>query len=233
MNDDAGLVVTDLHKSFQLGPRAVEVLRGLSFALAPGEALAVTGPSGSGKSTLLHLIGTLDRPTSGSVAIDGADPWRLPEPKLARFRNRTVGFVFQDPHLLPQYTVLENVVLPALAFPGEADTGSGGQPPAERAATLLDRVGLGGRLDHRPAELSGGERQRAAVARARINRPRRLLCDEPTGSLDRATATAVADLLFEVHGSEAPMLVVVTHSLELAGRFARRYELVEGRCVEA
>jgi lipoprotein-releasing system ATP-binding protein len=172
-----------------------------------------------------------ERPTSGSVAIDGADPWRLPEPKLARFRNRTVGFVFQDPHLLPQYTVLENVVLPALAFPGEA--GAGGQPPAERAAALLDRVGLGGRLDHRPAELSGGERQRAAVARALINRPRLLLCDEPTGSLDRATATAVADLLFEVHGSEAPMLVVVTHSLELAGRFARRYELVEGRCVEA
>ncbi len=217
------LSLRDVHKSFATASEPVVVLRGVSFDLAAGESLAVTGPSGSGKSTLLHMIGTLDRPTAGTITIGGADPFALPEPALARFRNETVGFVFQDAHLLPQFTVLENVLIPTRAFPKKDDSEA-------RAAGILDRVGLSHRLRHRPAELSGGERQRVAVARALINRPGLLLCDEPTGSLDRAAAGAVADLLFELHESLRTVLVVVTHSLELAARFPRRCELVEGRC---
>jgi lipoprotein-releasing system ATP-binding protein len=231
MRADEGhlLVVRDVHKSFATTAEPVEVLRGVSFALAEGEALAITGPSGSGKSTLLHLIGSLDLPSAGTIEIAGTDPFRLPEPELAWFRNRTIGFVFQDAYLLPQYTVLENVLVPAQAFPGRGlDSGAA----ESRAAELLARVGLGRRLHHRPAELSGGERQRAAVARALLNRPRLLLCDEPTGSLDRAAATAVAELLFELHAAERTVLIVVTHSLDLAARFPRRCELVEGRCSE-
>jgi lipoprotein-releasing system ATP-binding protein len=220
------LIVEDVEKSFPLGGERVEVLRGVSLAAQPGEALAITGPSGCGKSTLLHLIGTLDRPEAGSILIDGEDPWQLEQRELARFRNRTVGFVFQDHHLLPQYTVLENVRLPSLAF-----RDSGGD--RERAVELLRRVGLGERLDHRPSQLSGGERQRVAVARALVNRPRLLLCDEPTGSLDEETARAVSELLFELHGQEENILVVVTHSLDLAGRFGRRLELRVGLCFEA
>jgi lipoprotein-releasing system ATP-binding protein len=187
--------------------------------------VAITGPSGSGKSTLLHLIGTLDRPTSGRIEIDGKEPYGLPEPELARYRNETVGFVFQDHHLLPQYTVLENVLIPTLAFGGTEADGA-------RARELLRRVDLSDRLDHRPSQLSGGERQRVAVARALINRPGLLLCDEPTGSLDGKTAEAVSSLLFELHGEEGGILIVVTHSLELAGRFENRLELREGRCCE-
>jgi lipoprotein-releasing system ATP-binding protein len=224
----ATLTVADLHKSFQSGRRTLEVLRGVSLALGGGEALAVTGPSGSGKSTLLHLIGTLDRPTSGRIELDGRSPLDLPEPELAAFRNRNVGFVFQDHHLLPQYTVLENVLLPALA-PG-ADSGPAVE---ERARELLGRVGLGDRLDHRPAELSGGEAQRVAVARALVQAPRLLLCDEPTGNLDPRTALTVAELLFELHRAHRNILIVVTHSLELAARFSRRCELRDGACVEA
>jgi lipoprotein-releasing system ATP-binding protein len=220
------LSVRDVHKSFETASESVVVLRGVSFELTAGEALAITGPSGSGKSTLLHLIGTLDRPTSGAIAIGGTDPFALPEPELARFRNQTIGFVFQDAHLLPQYTVLENVLVPTQAFPTRDDS-------AARAAELLGRVGLSHRLRHRPAELSGGERQRVAVARALINRPGLLLCDEPTGSLDRAAAAAVAALLFELHEASRTVLVVVTHSLELAARFSRRCELAEGRCCPA
>lgn len=223
-SDAVRLRVSDVHKSFPLGERTVEVLRGISFELGQGEALAVTGPSGSGKSTLLHLLGTLDPPTSGSVEIDGRDPWSLSEKELARFRNRTVGFVFQDHHLLPQYSVVENVLLPALAFRESRDGAR------SRARELVERVGLGHRRDHRPAELSGGEKQRVAVARALINRPTLMLCDEPTGSLDRKTAGSVTDLLFELHRETGTVLVVVTHSLELADRFGRRCELVEGRC---
>lgn len=217
------LKVRDVHKSFETAAEPVPVLRGVSFELAAGEALAITGPSGSGKSTLLHLIGTLDRPTSGSIDIGGTDPFALSEPELARFRNGTIGFVFQDSHLLPQYTVLENVLVPTQAFPNKTDFQA-------RAVEILDRVGLSHRLSHRPAELSGGERQRVAVARALINKPGLLLCDEPTGSLDRAAAEAVASLLFELHEASRTVLVVVTHSLELAARFSRRCELVEGRC---
>jgi lipoprotein-releasing system ATP-binding protein len=221
------LQVRDLCKSFD-GPRGpIEVLRGISFELERGATLAITGPSGSGKSTLLHVIGTLERPSSGTVRFDGRDPFGLAEPALARFRNRALGFVFQDHHLLPQYTVLENVLLPALAGDGPATAAQA------RARELLERVGLSDRLDHRPAELSGGERQRAALARAWIQRPALLLCDEPTGNLDRSSAARVAELLFELQRQLDTMLIVVTHSPELARRCARRFELVEGRCSPA
>ncbi|MEM6792891.1 MAG: ABC transporter ATP-binding protein [Acidobacteriota bacterium] len=219
------LSVQDLHKTYgQAG--GVEVLRGVTFDMESGEGLAVTGPSGSGKSTLLQIIGTLDRPNGGEVVIGGTRPFELDDEDLARFRNRTVGFIFQDHHLLPQYSVLENVLVPTLAFPDQAPAGA-----LERATDLLAKVGLDHRLEHRPAELSGGERQRVAVARSLINQPRVLLCDEPTGSLDPVTAGTVSDLLLEIHAALGTVLIVVTHSMELAGRFSRRIELQEGRCV--
>ena len=220
------LKVLEVHKCFGTERLPVEVLRGVSLEMQAGEALAITGPSGSGKSTLLHLIGALDEPTSGRIEIDGREPYRLPESDLARFRNQTIGFVFQDHHLLPQNSVLENVLLPTLAFSGS------GRDDEARARKLLERVALAERLDHRPAELYGGERQRVAVARGLINGPSLLLCDEPTGSLDAASASAVAELLFELHREAGTILIAVTHSEELAARFERRCDLREGRCFE-
>lgn len=225
MSDSKALQVSDVTKSFSSGSVIVEVLRGISFSLEAGANLAVTGPSGSGKSTLLHLIGTLDSPTSGQIEIGGRDPFAMTEVDLADFRSRVIGFVFQDHHLLPQYTVLENVLIPCMAL---RDRQAG---TVERASSLLERVGLGPRLDHRPAALSGGERQRAAVARALINKPSLLLCDEPTGSLDSNNSEAVADLLFELHEQEGAMLIGVTHSAHLAKRFDRHFELQGGRCL--
>ncbi len=219
------LRLTEVTKTYGEGPTAVEVLRGIDLTLEAGEGLAVTGPSGSGKSTLLHVIGALEEPTLGRVEVDGNDPFALPEKELARFRNEIAGFVFQDHHLLPQYSVLENVLLPTLAFPPAPSDAE------ERARRLLERVGLGSRLAHRPAELSGGERQRAAVARALINEPTLLLCDEPTGNLDRKNASAVTELLLELRTEAGNLLIVVTHSAEVAARFSRRVTLVEGRCV--
>jgi lipoprotein-releasing system ATP-binding protein len=220
------LRVCDVHKNFETETHPVEVLRGISFEMTAGEAAAITGPSGSGKSTLLHLIGTLDAPTSGRIEIEGREVYRLPERDLARFRNQTIGFVFQDHHLLPQYSVLENVLIPALA------SRSRNNGAETRARAVLERVALADRLDHRPAELSGGERQRVAVARALINQPSLLLCDEPTGSLDAENARGVAELLFELHREADTILITVTHSEELAGRFTRRFDLREGRCFE-
>jgi lipoprotein-releasing system ATP-binding protein len=222
----AHLRASDLHKSYGSAAAPVEVLRGVSFEVAARQSLVVTGPSGSGKSTLLHLIGGLEPRSNGkegSVEIDGRDPYALPEPELARFRNETIGFVFQDHHLLPQYDVLENVLIPVLAFAGRREGAE------RRARELVERVGLGHRLHHRPAELSGGERQRVAVARALINRPAVLLCDEPTGSLDARSAQEVATLLFELHRETGNVLIAVTHSTELAERFERRLDLREGR----
>jgi predicted ABC-type transport system involved in lysophospholipase L1 biosynthesis ATPase subunit len=217
------LRVEDVRRHFG----SLEVLRGVSFTATAGDAIALVGPSGCGKSTLLACLGALDRPDGGRVEVAGSDLASLSVDGLARLRNRKVGFVFQDHRLLPQYTVLENVLLPAFA-PG-AEQG----PEVEaRAAELLSRVGLGERLDHRPAELSGGEAQRVAVARALIQRPPLLLCDEPTGNLDPATARSVAELLFELHTAHHNILIVVTHSLELAARFGRRCELRDGRVVE-
>src|SRR5215510_8572990 len=176
------------------------------------------GPSGSGKSTLLHIIGALDPPTSGRVTLDGDDPYKLSEKELAAFRNERVGFVFQDHSLLPQCSVLENVLTPTLVGRTNSDS-------VERARALLDQVGLSERLDHRPAELSGGEKQRAALARALINEPVLLLCDEPTGNLDHESAEVVASLLLELHAKKKTILVVVTHSSELAAKFPTRYEM--------
>lgn len=219
------LQVINVVKQFEIGGTVVPVLDGVSFEVAAGDSTAIMGPSGSGKSTVLHIIGTLEPPTDGKVTIGGNNPFVLSEPEMARFRNDSIGFVFQDHHLLPQYSVLENTLIPTLAFPG----GSDGE---ERARLLLERVGLTHRLDHQPAQLSGGERQRVAIARALINRPAVLLCDEPTGNLDHRTADAVAELLLELHGQESNVLVVVTHNSELAQRFAHRLELREGRCSE-
>jgi lipoprotein-releasing system ATP-binding protein len=218
------VVIRNVVKRFETDGEPVEVLAGVDLELSRGDAMAITGPSGAGKSTLLHLIGGLDQPSGGTIEVGGQAIQELPEEQLARFRNRTVGFVFQDSHLLPQYTVLENVLVPTLAF---ADAGSGGE---QRGLELLERVGLGHRLTHRPSQLSGGERQRVAVARALINGPSLLLCDEPTGSLDRAASNVVADLLFELHREANNILVAVTHDLTLAERFPRRCELENGRC---
>jgi lipoprotein-releasing system ATP-binding protein len=217
------LVVTDVSKSFPTRTEPLVVLREVSCRLNVGENLAIVGPSGSGKSTLLHIVGTLDRPTSGSVKLDGADPFTFSEPQLAEFRNRRIGFVFQDHHLLPQCSVLENALVPALA--------QGNAPAAtvDRAKKLLDQVGLAARTSHRPAELSGGERQRVAIARALVMQPLLLLADEPTGNLDRTTATTIMDLLLEIQRVEQTMMIVVTHSAELAARCQRRQEMDEGR----
>jgi lipoprotein-releasing system ATP-binding protein len=216
------LAVEGLSKRFETPRGAIELLRDVSFAKRPGESLCITGPSGSGKSTLLHVLGTLEPPTAGKVVVEGRDPFALPEPELAAFRNRAIGFVFQDHYLLPQLSVLENVLAPTLVSADRADHES-------RARELLARVGLGERLFHRPAELSGGEKQRAALARALVLRPRLLLCDEPTGNLDAANAEAVADLLLELHAREQAVLIVVTHSAALAGRFSDRRHLAAGR----
>jgi lipoprotein-releasing system ATP-binding protein len=216
------LVAENLTKSYPTRSGELAVLRGINLALAPGAALAVLGPSGSGKSTLLHLLGTLDRPTAGKYRLGDADPFTLNDTALARFRNRHIGFVFQEHYLLPQCSVLENVLIPTLA-----GTTADRAAIEKRASELLERVGLTARLDHRPAELSGGERQRVAVARALLLRPALLLADEPTGNLDRQTARAVAKLLLDVHREENTILVVVTHSAELAQMLPRQMEMLD------
>ena len=200
----------------------LEVLSDVSFSLAPGDAAAVMGPSGSGKSSLLYILGGLEAPTSGTVRVAGRDPYGLSADALAAFRNRTVGFIFQDHCLLPQCTVLENVLVPTLV--GDRDSGAGA-----RARTLLDRVGLGARMDHRPAALSGGEKQRVAIARALIRQPQVVLCDEPTGNLDADSAERVTDLLMSLHRQQHTVLLVVTHSEVLARRFERRWRIERGR----
>src|SRR5262245_13865488 len=201
------LIVDNVSKEYPTRSGSLSVLRGVNLKLDRGDAVAVMGPSGSGKSTLLHILGTLDRPTGGKVTLDGADPFALPESELAAYRNARIGFVFQDHHLLPQCTGLENVLIPT---PLRKSTQ---QAKTERyARELLKRVGLGERLEHRPAELSGGERQRVAVARALVLKPTLLLADEPTGNLDRTSAHAVGELLLQLHQQERNVLVVVTHS---------------------
>lgn len=178
------------------------------------------GPSGSGKSTLLYMMGALEPPTYGSITFDGQDPFQLKEKELAAFRNRQIGFIFQDHCLLPQCSVMENVLTPTMVAASNGNE-------TERANALLSEVGLRDRLDHRPAELSGGEKQRVALARALIMKPQLLLCDEPTGNLDHKTADMVASLLLELHRKQETILVVVTHNSELAARFPLRYELTD------
>jgi lipoprotein-releasing system ATP-binding protein len=218
----ADLTVDHLRKEYSTRDEPLVVLRDVSMELSAGQNLAILGPSGSGKSTLLHIIGTLEEPTSGQVQLQSQDPFQLQESELAHFRNHNIGFVFQEHHLLPQLSVLENVLLPTLAE-GVTDPRM-----VTRARELIDRVGLAPRIDHRPAELSGGERQRVAVARALIRRPILLLADEPTGSLDRTNAVSIGKLLLELQKEEGTILVVVTHSLDLADLLDQRMELDDG-----
>lgn len=220
------LVVRDLKKQFVTEAETLQVLDGINFEMAAGENLAIVGASGSGKSTLLYILGTLDTPTEGLVEIDSVNPFKLSSSKLAAFRNQSIGFVFQDHHLLPQLSVLENVLLPALA--------SGRPKPAEleRARRLIEEVGLSSRIDHVPGRLSGGERQRVAVARALLHQPKLLLADEPTGNLDQETADRIADLLLDLPRREGAALIMVTHSPELSRRASRCLKLVDHRLVQ-
>jgi lipoprotein-releasing system ATP-binding protein len=218
------LNVANLSKEYPTPRGPLAVLSDVSFSLAAGDAAAIMGPSGSGKSSLLYVLGALEPPTSGTITLDGRDPFQLPAAQLAAFRNESVGFVFQDHCLLPQCTVLENVLIPTLVARREP---SNGARDTERARRLVEQVGLGSRIDHRPGELSGGERQRVAIARALVREPRLLLCDEPTGNLDRASADQVASLILELHRQRQGILVIVTHSAQLAANLPIRFELVD------
>lgn len=221
----AELVVENLVKEYPTPTEPLRILSGVTFTLRRGENLAILGPSGSGKSTLLSILGTLEPPTSGRVLLAREDPFQLTEADLAEFRLENVGFVFQEHHLLPQCTVLENVLVPFLA------DGAATPDDQRRAVRLLERVGLNERLDHRPAELSGGERQRVAIARALVREPTLILADEPTGNLDRTTAASIAKLLVELQDERNAILVVVTHSETLAASMQKRMELDSGRLV--
>ena len=212
------LEVENLSKQYPTARGMLPILSEVSFSLSRGQSASIVGPSGCGKSTLLYVLGAIEPPSGGRVTLDGQDPFELDEREIARFRNTRVGFVFQDHLLLPQCTVLENVLVPTLV--GDPDPGA-----AERALQLIDQVGLAERAEHRPGELSGGERQRVALARALIRQPPLLLCDEPTGNLDRDSAETVASLLFELHRRQETILVIVTHNPGLADRCAVRYRL--------
>ncbi|HET9372323.1 MAG TPA: ABC transporter ATP-binding protein [Vicinamibacterales bacterium] len=216
------LVLTSVSKRYE-GRGGLSILENVDLQVDRGQSVAIMGPSGSGKSTLLYLIGALDPPSAGTVTIDDVNPYQLNEKAQAEFRSAKIGFIFQDHLLLPQLSALDNVLVPTVV--GKSAPGN----VRQRAKQLLDEVGLGARLDHRPAELSGGERQRVAIARALIMAPALVLCDEPTGNLDRASADAVAGLLGAIHARHQSMLVVVTHSPALAARFERRYDLVDRR----
>jgi len=226
MSDPTGrplLVVEGLTKTYFLGTRPVQVLKGVDLKVNAGEMVAVIGPSGAGKSTLLQILGTLDMPTSGRVELDGRDTSRLDVDELASFRNRTIGFVFQFHHLLPEFTALENTMMPALI---QRMSRSRARRLAEE---LLERVGLGQRFDHRPVELSGGEQQRVALARALVLKPKLLLADEPTGNLDDQTAEGIHRLLFDLNGQLGMTTLVVTHNRVLADKMGKIYELKQGR----
>lgn len=220
------LELIDVAKSYEspVNKQGIAVLKNISLKLEQARSLVIVGPSGSGKSTLLNIIGVLDRPTSGQVILDGRDLAALSEPELAEVRNRQIGFVFQMHHLLPQCTVLENVLIPTLA----GKKHSSEKELKSRAGGLLERVGLTDFSRYRPGELSGGQRQRVAVVRALINKPKLLLADEPTGSLDKEAAEKIADLLVELNRSEKVTLIVVTHSADLARRIGHVMELNNG-----
>ena len=226
MNHSVLLRISKICKSFEHIHHTISVLQDVSFEVVQCQSLVMTGPSGSGKSTLLHLIGALDKPSSGEIEINGTSLLNLSELELAKFRNQMIGFVFQDHHLLPQYSVLENVLIPTMAFKNMSPNSQ------KRAIDLLEKIGLSDRISHRPAELSGGERQRVAIARALINQPSIILCDEPTGNLDHATANTVTSLLFDLHQTEQNILVVVTHNRDLEHRFDRRFVFKENSCIE-
>ena len=221
----ADFTASNIVKEFETPTAPLRILDGVSVELNKGDNLAVVGPSGSGKSTFLHIAGTLDTPTSGSVELLGQDPFTYAEPELARFRNDQIGFVFQQHHLLPQLTALENVLVPVVA------NGSPSKETVDRAKELLGEVGLKDRMTHRPGELSGGERQRVAVARALIREPVLLLADEPTGSLDQANAETIGQILLKLQAKRSTMLICVTHSDRLASEFQKTVRLNNGKFV--
>jgi lipoprotein-releasing system ATP-binding protein len=214
------LNVENVSKEYPTPSGPLKIVSDVSLSLSQGDALSIMGPSGSGKSTLLYIMGALEPPTSGSVTLDGQNPFQLKEKELAAFRNQQIGFIFQDHCLLPQCSVIENVLTPTLVAAKDDNY-------FERARLLLEQVGLADRLNHRPAELSGGEKQRVALSRALIMKPQLLLCDEPTGNLDHKAADVVASLLLDLHQQQKTILVVVTHNPELASRFPARYELTD------
>jgi lipoprotein-releasing system ATP-binding protein len=219
------LEVTRVSKDYQTPSGPIRVLSDIDLSVGPGQSISIVGPSGSGKSTLLYILGALEPPSSGTVLLGGQNPFELDDRQLAAFRNRHVGFVFQDHHLLPQCSVLENVLVPTLvAREAVADVG-------QRALDLIQQVGLTARLHHRPHELSGGEKQRVALARALVQHPGLVLCDEPTGNLDQESADTIASLLVDLHKRQQSILIVVTHNLELAQRMDTRYMLGDARLV--
>jgi lipoprotein-releasing system ATP-binding protein len=220
------LEVRSVSKSYPSPEGDVAILSDVSLSLAPGDSAAIMGPSGSGKSTLLYILGALEPPTTGSVTLEGTNPFGLPRKQLAMFRNKQIGFVFQDHCLLPQCSVLENVLVPTIV--GAAEPASNAH-----ARQLVEQVGLSHRMTHLPGQLSGGEKQRVALARALVRRPRLLLCDEPTGNLDRTSADSVATLLLQLQQAQRAILIVVTHSVELAARFPVRYDLVDRKLQRA
>ena len=215
----------NIAKSFPTARQPLAVLTDVSLEMSGGDSLAVVGPSGSGKSTLLQILGTLDRPDSGTVSIDGEDPFRLSEQQLAAFRNRKIGFIFQDHHLLPQLSLIENVLVPALA------TGKPDSVQLARAKDLIESVGLADRMGHLPSELSGGERERVAIARALLMQPSLILADEPTGNLDRRTADAVSEVLLDLQTNSNAILVAVTHSESLAAAMGDKRQLIDGELI--
>ena len=218
--------IRNITKTFELGGRVIEVLRGVDLTLEPGAMVAVVGSSGAGKSTLLHVLGALDLPSAGTVEYDGVPLASLSRDGLARFRNRTIGFVFQFHHLLPDFTALENCAMPGLIARLDSTTAR------QRAAALLDRVGLSKRLDHRPGELSGGEQQRVALARALLLEPRMLLADEPTGNLDSQTGDEIHELMVELNRERGMTMLVVTHNKQMASRLPLELRMADGRLVE-
>lgn len=216
------LIAENVSKEYSTPAGSLRIVSDVSLTLPPGSAVSIMGPSGSGKSTLLYMLGALEPPTSGTITLEGRNPFLLNPKQLAAFRNQQIGFVFQDHCLLPQCSVIENVLTPTMVASANGE-------PSERATELLKRVGLEQRFDHRPAQLSGGEKQRVALARALIMKPQLLLCDEPTGNLDQKSAEVVAGMLLDIHQEAETILVVVTHSKELASRFPQRFELKNQR----
>ena len=212
------LKVENLSKEYATPAGPLRIVSDVSLSLAPGSAVSIMGPSGSGKSTLLYIVGALEPPSSGTVRLQGQNPFELSAKELAAFRNKQIGFVFQDHCLLPQCSVIENVLTPTMVATANGET-------TARATELLKQVGLSERFDHRPAQLSGGEKQRVALARALIMKPQLLLCDEPTGNLDQKSAEVVAGMLLDIHRQANTILIVVTHSNDLAARFPQRFEL--------
>ncbi|NUM80311.1 ABC transporter ATP-binding protein [bacterium] len=219
----AVIEAVDIYKSYVMGKNELLVLKGVNLSIGEGEIVTVVGPSGVGKSTLLHILGALDKPTRGHIEIDGVPIATLNDEQMAQLRNQRIGFVFQFHHLLPEFTALENVLMPSLI------AGKKGQKMAKRAEELLKSVGLGERLSHRPSELSGGEQQRVAVARALMNRPRLVLADEPSGNLDRESSESLHDLIFELSKTYHQTFVIVTHNEQLAERSDRVIKMFDGR----